>query len=97
YPKAMITEKMYKMARRIYYVCALLMVPSVILFGWILYGYLAHNENVGNLVPAVIDILLFAVLMIRNKSIMNKYESRNREDNPSQDNDETTNNQIDLQ
>ncbi|GEM_PF-6590710 len=77
----MVTEKNYKLARHVYYVCALLLVPSIILLGWILYDYLAHNADKSNLVPAIIDILLFAVLMVRNKRIMNRYEAQKQNEN----------------
>lgn len=86
----MITERMNKRARHVYYVCALLLALSTILLGWVLYDYLVLGDDVvEKLVPAIIDILLFAVLMIRNKKTMNKYESQNRAACPERDRRET--------
>lgn len=70
----MTTEKEYRQAKRLLYICIAFLVLSVVLLVRISYDYIVDNGAVHNITSAIINLALFTVLTIRNRRIVKDYE-----------------------
>ena len=70
----MITEKEYRQAKRLLYICIAFLVLSVVLLARIGYDFIVDNGAVHNIASAIINLALFTVLTIRNRRIVKDYE-----------------------
>ena len=71
----MVSEKQYRMARKVYAVCAVMLILSVALGLWIGYDCLYGNAQVHNVASVVINIVLFACLLFSNRKIIKAYKA----------------------
>jgi len=70
------TEKEYRLAKKLFYFCCVILPLCVCLLLWIGYDYLKGDDEILNVVLSLISTCLFTVLLIRNKKIMKDYESQ---------------------
>jgi len=68
-------EKNYRIAKRVYYGCRVMLVLSIVLLLWVGYDYLVNKVYTHRIEIAIINIALFTTLMRRNKKIKDEYES----------------------
>lgn len=75
----MITEKEYRMARRIVAVCCAMLVLAIGLFVWVVADYCSGNAEAHNFASVIINIVLFTSLIVVNRKKVKEYESENKE------------------
>ena len=76
----MTTEKEYRQAKRLLYICIAFLGLSLVLLVRISYDYIVDNGAAHNIASAIINLALFTVLTIRNRKIVKEYEEQNRKD-----------------
>lgn len=71
----MVSEKQYRMARRVYAVCAVMLFFAVALGLWVGYDCLHGNARVHNVASVVLNIVLFAYLLLSNHKTIKAYKA----------------------
>ncbi|MGN1354565.1 MAG: hypothetical protein ACI4V2_06610 [Alloprevotella sp.] len=71
----MVSEKQYRMARRVYAVCAVMLALTAALAVWVGYDCLQGNAGMHNVASVVINIVLFACLLFSNRNIIKAYKA----------------------
>ena len=71
----MVSEKQYRVARRLCVVCVVMLMLTAGLAFWVAYDCLQGNAHVHNVASVVINIVLFACLLISNRKIIKAYNA----------------------
>ena len=74
----MTTEKEYRQAKRLLYICVAFLVLSVVLLVSISYDYIVDKGAAHNLTYAIINLALFTVLTISNRRIVKEYDEQKK-------------------
>ena len=71
----MVSEKQYRVACRLCAVCVVMLMLTAGLAFWVAYDCLQGNAHVHNVASVVINIVLFACLLISNRKIIKAYKA----------------------
>ena len=71
----MITEKEYKVARRIVAVSWAMLVLAIGLLVWVLVDYFTGDAKAHNFASVIINIALFTTLIVHNRKKIKQYKS----------------------